>query len=369
MAFDGALAYVVNRATETSVPVDLAAALEEYGDCSVDVVSYYGDGARGTGDARSVEIRSVDRSCRLDPTGYAALRAVISEYDVIQVHHNFSGILGRVLASVAGPAVVSRVGNVRHGFPPVARGLNSLTHPLCDEIVCNSQAVFDSLTDWEQRLSGRDRYRVIPNGFDERAVDANLASEPDLGFEELIDDGDLVVSSASIMTEQKDLRTLVRGIAALDDARRRELTVLLAGDGPRRDALEALVDELGLASTVEFLGLLDRRDVHHLLDRSDVFAMPSKWEGFSAASLEAMGIGTACLFSNVAPFRNPYDGYALFHEPSNHRDLAEKLTRYVDDPELRAATSSTAREHVLENYHVASTVRAYLELYEELVES
>lgn len=363
MPFDGQLAYVVNRATETSVPLDLAAALARYGDCEADVVSYYGD---GESERRNVVVRSVGNGSRLDPSGYASLRSVLEAYDVVQVHHHFSGILARVLASVDGPTVVSRIGNVWRGFSPLARTLEGLTRPLCDRVVCNSRAVLRSLPAWERRLTGSERYRVIPNGFDERAVAENLAAEPELPHEDAIDGGDVVLSTASVMTEQKDLQTLVRAIAALDDERRGRLTVLLAGDGPRRSALEALVAEHDLASTVTFLGMLDRPQVHRLLQRSDVFAMPSRWEGFSAASLEAMGIGTACLFSRIEPFTWPYDGYALFHEPSNPRDLAAKLTRYLDDPQLRARTASAAREHVLETFHVAETVREYLDLYEEL---
>lgn len=364
MPFDGDVAYVVNRATETNAPLDLAEALYRYGDCSVDVLSYYGTGDY-SGDL--VDVQPVGKPSRLDPTGYASLRTAIEDYDLVQIHHNFSGLLCRVLASVDGPPVVSRVGNVRHGFSPIARNLQSLTNPLCDQIVCNSEAVYESLTEWEKALCGRDRYRVIPRGFDETGVAANLATDPGVPFDEVIDDVDVVVSTASIMTEQKDLRTLLLGIATLTEAQRRDLTVLLAGDGPRREALEALVHDLGLEDTVEFLGLLDRRQVHHLLDRTDVFAMPSKWEGFSGASLEAMGIGTACLFSDIDPFRGPYDGRALFHEPTDYTDLGSKLALLIEDDQRRTSLAEDAREHVLENYHVAAAVQEYLDLYRELV--
>src|SRR5205807_8484547 len=49
----------------------------------------------------------------------------------------------------------------------------------------------------------------------------------------------------------------------------------IVGDGPLRDRLAALVEELGLSAKVGLLGVLDQDGVREALERADLLVMPS----------------------------------------------------------------------------------------------
>ena len=67
---------------------------------------------------------------------------------------------------------------------------------------------------------------------------------------------------------------------------RRDVDLLLAGDGALRETLEQLTRDLGIDARVRFLGV--RSDVADLLRASDVFALTSVSEAASITLLEAM---------------------------------------------------------------------------------
>lgn len=72
--------------------------------------------------------------------------------------------------------------------------------------------------------------------------------------------------------------------------------LILVGDGPLRPGVEAKVQELGLTQDARFLG--NRSDVNRLLQAFDVFLMPSLYEGFPVAAIEAEAAGLPCYISD-----------------------------------------------------------------------
>jgi glycosyltransferase involved in cell wall biosynthesis len=78
---------------------------------------------------------------------------------------------------------------------------------------------------------------------------------------------------------------------------RRDLRLLLVGDGPDRPEIEWRVQTLGLRDRTIFTGT--RSDVPDLLQAMDVFLFPSLWEGLPLTVLEAQAAGLPCVISDV----------------------------------------------------------------------
>src|SRR5690606_38961710 len=85
--------------------------------------------------------------------------------------------------------------------------------------------------------------------------------------------GPPLVAAVSRFDPVKGLDVLVRAMAEVDAPAR----LVVFGDGPERDRLEALVDELGLSGRVELAGWVD--DVRRRLVDADLFVLPSRLEG------------------------------------------------------------------------------------------
>jgi glycosyltransferase involved in cell wall biosynthesis len=147
-----------------------------------------------------------------------------------------------------------------------------------------------------------------------------------------------VVLTAARLDEQKGHPVLFRAAAELPEA-----LFVLAGEGPRRAALQDLAAELGIADRVLFLG--HRTDIPELLAASDVFALPSLYEGSSLAVLEAMAAGRAVISSAIGGTDELLtDGEnGLLVAPGDSPALAAALRRLLGDAELRAELGRAAR--------------------------
>lgn len=96
----------------------------------------------------------------------------------------------------------------------------------------------------------------------------------------------------------KNIAFLLDGLAV---AKRRTPALYhwVIGDGPLRAELEQRARSLGLGSFVRFIGEKDRRAVHRYLAESDFFVLPSRYENFSNAVLEAMAHGLPVISTEV----------------------------------------------------------------------
>jgi glycosyltransferase involved in cell wall biosynthesis len=77
----------------------------------------------------------------------------------------------------------------------------------------------------------------------------------------------------------------------------RNLTLVLVGEGPDKMALQEQACKLGIEKRVHFLGF--DPNPSKLYPAIDVFLMPSRWEAFGIALVEAMASGCICIGSRV----------------------------------------------------------------------
>ena len=72
--------------------------------------------------------------------------------------------------------------------------------------------------------------------------------------------------------------------------------LLLVGDGPERNMCEQLTRELGLDDEIRFVG--KQQDMEEIYAIADLFLLPSEYESFGLAALEAMAGGAPVVSSN-----------------------------------------------------------------------
>jgi len=98
--------------------------------------------------------------------------------------------------------------------------------------------------------------------------------------------GALIVSIGALI-QRKGHDIVIDAAAALPDA-----SLLIAGDGPERGALQARLDRQGLSGRVRLLGPVRHQDLPALLAAADVMALASASEGLANAWVEALACGT-----------------------------------------------------------------------------
>jgi glycosyltransferase involved in cell wall biosynthesis len=154
---------------------------------------------------------------------------------------------------------------------------------------------------------------------------------------------------------------LIRALADVDGA-----SLLVVGDGSERARLRGLAREVGVSERVTWQGWSD--EPRSYLGSLDVFVLPSRFEGFPLAVLEALLVGTAVVASDVGSVGEAVrDGETGLLVPSEDPDaLADALRRLLADGALREALGTQGRRLVLSRFTADHMARAFESLYDEL---
>jgi glycosyltransferase involved in cell wall biosynthesis len=204
-----------------------------------------------------------------------------------------------------------------------------------------------------------DTLRRIYNGIDPAAFVASERAEGHSGEE-------CVIAFAARLIPGKGADYLIDAFGRLPSGSRARLVI--AGDGPERGRLEALARAVGCERSVEFAGLV--HDMPGFWGAADVAVIPS------AEFIEACGMTTLEAMAAAKPVVATRNGglpeLVLDGETgslvasADAEALAAALSRYVEDPGLRASHGARGRKRVLERFDIAATARAYLGLFEEV---
>ncbi|NQD68648.1 glycosyltransferase family 4 protein [Bacillus haikouensis] len=166
---------------------------------------------------------------------------------------------------------------------------------------------------------------LAPSGIEENVLIKNIL------LEKKINSQAKNIFIAANMIPLKNIDILIK---AFDEVAKKNKHIYLkiAGDGPEKNKLEKLVNQLKLNNRIEFLGFLTREEVLSHMESSDIFAMVSSPETFGLVYLEAMAKGCITIGSLgegiEGVIQDGINGFLC--EPKNIGKLAEKLTTALE---------------------------------------
>ena len=130
----------------------------------------------------------------------------------------------------------------------------------------------------------------------------------------------------------------------------------------------ALIDSLGLRNDVVEAGFVDDADIPALYNLADAFVLPSFYEGFGIPILEAQACGCPVVIGDRGAMPEVAgEGGALSFNPDSPDELAERISRILGDPALRASLAARGLENV-KQYSWKNTARKTVELFEALAQ-
>jgi glycosyltransferase involved in cell wall biosynthesis len=219
-------------------------------------------------------------------------------------------------------------------------------------LITVSQALLDKL-----RSAGVHCRRtcVIPNGVDLarfRPVDREiLRTRPGV-------DGEILLSVGHLLPA-KGHEWAIRALPLLPESQ-----LVVVGDGPDRDRLVRLANEIGVTSRVSFVGTVDPDRMPALYTAADVLILASEREGMPNVVLESLACGTPVVASGVGGIpeviTSPVAGRVI--NDCNEVTIAEAVKA--------RRTSEVSRESVREFAHQfdwQSRISAQIELYEDVL--
>jgi glycosyltransferase involved in cell wall biosynthesis len=205
------------------------------------------------------------------------------------------------------------------------------------------------------------RSELIPLGIERPAATAN-AERREFGVP---DDAFVMITIGRLVGRKATVR-LVQALAA---AQRKNVHLLIVGDGPDAPAIRQAAAAANLGDRVHLLGQASEERKNRALAVSDAFVSASQHEGFGLVFLEAMAHGLPVIcFDHGGQTDFLTTGETGFVEHLNDMDgFTKAIVELHDTPALRRAMGETNLRRV-ENYFIDTCANRYEAVFESAIE-
>jgi glycosyltransferase involved in cell wall biosynthesis len=301
--------------------------------------------------ARGIPVVAIPRRSHADPFRLASLVGALRGADVVHAFLDASNVYAFIAARMVGRPGVLWLSSDRIMLQGWRRRVLTWMLRRADAVTVNSVAGEAFLT----RHVGVSPTRVhrVPN----IVPAAPLPPEPPASAP--------VVGCVGRLAREKRVDAVVSAFLAVRD-RVPGARLLIVGDGPGRAALEAQVQQLGLADAVTFAGASNRP-----LDAMAGMAclvLASVFEGLPNAALEAMSIGVPVVAPRVGDLgsivRDGVTGIAV--DDASPEALAQAIVRAITDPALRETSRREGPRLMRERYSEAGILPGLISMYDRL---
>lgn len=277
-----------------------------------------------------------------------------ARYDVVHVNNTFTYGAGGVLAGrrAGRPLVVHVRNSIQRNI--VTRSLARQS----DCVVAIHAALGASLRAWQRTPPIVTCYDPVETP----AVD--MGRVPALRNSLAPRNGTLI-GSVGRLESQKGFEDFIRAASEMA-ATHPDAHFAIAGDGPLRSRLEALITALGLETRFHLCGF--QAEIGTFIRALDVFVSSSRWEGLPLAVVEAMLLGVPVVATAVDGTPEVVLGNrtGVLVPPGNAKALAHELRALLEQPEARGRFVGEARRRVSELTEPAARAQDFDRILERL---
>ncbi len=299
----------------------------------------------------------------------ARLRNLVESADGVHIHgiwEEYCSIASHLARQAGKPYLVAAHGMLE-GWALRQKRLKKVLYSLLVErsnlrdATCLQALTTVEVEDY-RRFGLRNPVAVVPNGVDVPAgitADLFLESFPELK-------GQRLALFLGRLHPKKGLDILCRAWARIHRGLPGARLVIAGPDFEgARAATEALVDKLNLRRSVTFTGMLEAGRKWSALAAADVFVLPSYSEGFSAATLEALGMGVPAVVTRQCNFPEIAEWRCGAVVEAETRPVEGGLGRILSaNPGDTLAMRANARRLIAERYTWDSVGRRISQVYE-----
>lgn len=211
-----------------------------------------------------------------------------NNFDIIYVHGNSTSMALELFAAYLGGCKV-RVAH-SHNTETEHPLLNKIMRPAFEMFITNRIACSEEAGKW---LYGNKKFFLIKNGVNVENYAPRLEDRNKIRTNLGLKREDVLLGHIGGLNYQKNQEFLIDVIKKLDN----RYKLVLIGNGQDYNKLHQKIEEYNLENRVFLIGQVE--NVSEYLSASDVFLMPSRYEGFPFALVEAQASGLVCLVSDT----------------------------------------------------------------------
>lgn len=270
-----------------------------------------------------------------------------NKFDIVHTHTSKAGILGRYAAVLAG---VKKIIHTQHGtiyqpqgnIPGVPdRGLKKRFFLVAERLAGFRTKYLTVLSRNEYDISVRlklcssNKVIIIPNGIDTEKFNSTPMEKIDSRKLLGIGENECFILSIGRMTAEKGHHVLVDAFRKLIPSIKFNVKLGIVGEGSSKNEIQNENEDLVESGKLVLYG--KDMDIRKYLSAANIFVLPSLYEGFGIAILEAMAIGLPIIASNVGGIpdlvENNVNGYLV--EPGNSINLCECIKKLAVSSDIR----------------------------------
>lgn len=283
-------------------------------------------------------------------------------YDIIHCHFGYNGLVGAILRDIG--AIQGKVITTFHGTD-VTTYLKKEGEQAYD-LLFQYGNIFSPVSElWKRRL-----IELGCNGniiVHRMGIDCNKFS---FAARKLRANAVVEIVTIARLAEKKGVEYAIRAVAKLAKSKT-NLNYTIVGDGPLKESLQQLIQELNVDSIVTLVGWKQQQEVIEIINNSDIMLAPSVTskdgdrEGIPVAFMETMAMGLPIIstYHSGIPelIKNGVSGFLV---PERDVDaLAEKLNYLIEHPEVWQKMGIAGRAFVEEYYNVDKLNDKLVEIY------
>lgn len=157
------------------------------------------------------------------------------------------------------------------------------------------------------------------------------------------------------------LRAIVLVLAVYPDTQ-----FVMVGDGPERNTLELLIDELGIKGNVSLIGRRD--DMPSIYASLDIMVSSSRQEGLPMAILEGMASKLPLVATNVGYVPNVIqdNSNGILVPSENIKSLADAMIKLLQDEALRRCLGDAAKKRIESDFSADRMAADYMRVYRKV---
>ncbi len=164
----------------------------------------------------------------------------------------------------------------------------------------------------------------------------------------------------------KNVAVVIKALRKINRTAKTKVSlVLVSARSIFTDQVRQLAYDLDQESFVKFAGFLEDAALARLYREASALIHPSLSEGFGLTGLEAMAVGLPVIASTSGSLPEIYAEAALYFNPKNEQELAQKILQIISQTKLRQ-TLISAGEKQVQKYSWKTMAEQTLALYEEM---
>ncbi|MEX5519324.1 glycosyltransferase [Bacillus cereus] len=305
-------------------------------------------------DTNNVELIELNYGKKFNPKIAWDIYRLTKDCDIVHTHTYYAQLYGSIFIPKKKLITTEHSTHNNRRGKLLFRLTDYLMYRQYSKVICISKGTKESLTNWIE--STQKKSLIIHNGIDLKIFfDAKPIPRKDIG----VSNDKVILICVGRLEKAKNHESLIRAFKNVSS----KAVLLLVGNGKKEDELRALIKDLELEDRVILLG--QRTDVDRILKASDIFILPSLWEGFGLAAIEALACGLPALLSDVEGLKgitDNIDGPIDYFNAKDIKEIEMKINQMIKDSSYLKNKNAIPTVD-LGQYGIENMVRQYLQVY------